>query len=322
MRISVIIPTHDRAVALRATLAGLEKQTLSRDEFEAIVVDDGSHDSTRAEIRTLKPPFRYTLIEKPQGGLASARNRGSEAAQGEILHFLDDDVVPHERLLEEHLAAHVAAGKPVAVVGSLPYPPHVRMNALLWYLEQSGHYDLYTRPQKYEGGRPPMPPMNGNSSIPRQTFVDIGKYDESFRRYGSEDLDLGYRLARAGMPFVYRAEAIGYHDHIKGFDRLCADMEVAGESLIQLYRRYPEIRAPKKIDILEDPITQLPWKKRVIKLILSTSLAAPWLLGPARVILRRGERHFGLRYALFPLFRWVAHYHYALGMRRGLAAST
>jgi GT2 family glycosyltransferase len=196
----------------------------------------------------------------------------------------------------------------------------VKLDAFLWYIERSGHYDLYRNPRKYPEGRPPMPPMNGNSSIRRELFFRIGRYDEGFRQYGSEDLELGYRLAKAGVRFVYNPRAIGYHDHVKDFTRFCADMETAGASLIRLYRKYPEIKSPKKIDLLEDRLRDLPAKKKLVKAIMETTLAFPWILGPPRAILRRIEPIYGLRHVAFPLFRWVAYYHYARGMQRGLAA--
>lgn len=319
MRLSVVIPTHDRPGTLRNTLAALGEQTLPASDFEVIVVDDGSVESHRREVRALREAFGFTLIEKEQGGLASARNRGADRAQGDILHFLDDDVIPAADSLEQHLATHTAQVQPVAVVGALPFPPHVEMNAFLWYIERSGHYDLYKHPRKYPGGEPPMPPMNGNSSISRELFNRIGKYDESFRQYGSEDLELGYRLARSGVRFVYNPRAVGYHDHTKDFPRFCADMETAGASLILVYRKYPDIKASKKIDIVEDPWRLLRGKKKLIKIIMETTFRFPWLLCVPRWIIRHAERFFALRHVLFPLYRWVAHYHYGVGMRRALA---
>jgi GT2 family glycosyltransferase len=319
MKLSVVIPTHNRPGTLRNTLVALGEQTLPAKDFEVIVVDDGSDESHRREIRSLRESFDFNLLEKEQGGLASARNRGADHAKGDILHFLDDDVIPAADSLEQHLATHAARTEPVAVVGALPFPPHVEMNAFLWYIERSGHYDLYKHPRKYPGGAPPMPPMNGNSSISRELFVRIGKYDESFRQYGSEDLELGYRLARSGVRFVYNPRAVGYHDHTKDFPRFCADMETAGASLILVYRKYPDIKAPKKIDIVEDPWRSLQGKKKLIKIIMETTFRFPWLLGLPRWIVRHTERFFALRHLLFPLYRWVAHYHYGVGMRRALA---
>jgi GT2 family glycosyltransferase len=318
MELSVVIPTHNRPGTLRNTLAALGSQTLAADRFEILVVDDGSDQAVRDDVRALCEALRASLIEKPQGGLASARNRGAEGATGEILHFLDDDVIPAPDSLEQHLSSHAAEPESVAVVGALPFPPHVKLDAFLWYIERSGHYDLYKHPDKYAGGAPPMPPMNGNSSIARELFFRVGEYDESFRQYGSEDLELGYRLARSGVRFVYNPRAVGYHDHMKDFPRFCADMERAGESLIQLYRKYPDIKAPKKIDIVEDRLLDLPADKRLAKIVMETTFRFPWALGFPRTILRRAEPFFALRHVLFPLYRWVAHYHYAVGMRRAL----
>lgn len=320
MKLSVIVPTHNRVAVLRRTLDRLAAQTLPRDEFEVLVIDDGSDEEQRRTLRQYRAPFAQRLLEKTQGGLASARNLGADHATGEYLHFLDDDVLPDADLLRQHLAAHEAERGPVAVVGALPYPPHVVLDSFLWYLERSGHYDLYKLPKKYPGGQPPLPPMNGNSSVPREAFFRAGRYDESFSQYGSEDLDLGYRLARNGVRFVYNPRAVGYHDHVKDFAQFRRDMEAAGESLIQLYRKYPEIRGPKKIDVLEDRWRDLPGKKKVMKLVFVATLHAPWILVLPRGMIRVAGRRYALRHLLFPLYRWVSYYHYAVGMQRGLAA--
>jgi len=318
MKLSVVIPTHNRPQNLRLTLEALGRQSLPREEFEIIVVDDGSRRDAAEQNRELCRTHHARLIEKPQGGLASARNRGAEEARGEFLYFLDDDVQAAPESCREILNSHAAAGEPVAVVGSLPYPETVKMNSFLWYMEESGHYDLYTHPEKYPGGVPPMPPMNGNSSISRALFAEIGSYDESFRQYGSEDLELGYRLAKAGVRFVYNPRAIGYHDHTKNFPEFCKDMETAGTSLIRVYRKYPDIKAAKKIDLVEDTYSELPPEKRKTKIIMELTIAFPWLLfAPWTVVTLLGPI-YAARRLLFPCYRWIAYHHYAVGMRRGL----
>lgn len=321
MELSVIIPTHNRAETLPRTLAALARQSLSAASFEVLVVDDGSTPDQRSTVRDVVARHGFRLLEQDQGGLASARNHGAEHAAGRILWFLDDDVVPGPDAAAQHLASHAAAGEPAAVVGSLPFPEDIPTDAFLWYLKRSGHYDLYANPRKYKEGRPPMPPLNGNSSVPRSLFHDIGRYDASFRQYGGEDLELGHRLARAGVPFVYNPRAVGVHHHVKRFDRFCTDMERAGESLIRLYRKYPEIKGPKKIDLVEDPYSALPLRKQAAKLVMSLGLGFPAILALPRLLIRlSGERH-ALRHVLFPLYRWVAYTHYAAGMRRGLRGS-
>ena len=208
----------------------------------------------------------------------------------------------------------------MVVIGSLPFSEHITPSPFLWYLEKRGHYDLYRSPKgKYPGGKPPLPPLNGNASIPRDLFFKIGAYDESFAQYGGEDLELGYRLARAGVTFVYHPAAVGYHNHTKNFSAFCADMEKAGESLIRIYRKYPEIRSVKKIDILADPIAKLSAKKRIVKIFLSATLSFPGILAMPRLIIRKYASIYAFRYILFPLFYWVSQYHYAIGMKKGLS---
>lgn len=320
MDLSVIIPTRDRPGVLRLALAALEQQTLSGQAFEVLLVDDGSGPAALREIRALRPALGLHLIEKGEpGGLSSARNLGAAQASGRLLLFLDDDVVLAPEALAEHLRCHAAQARPAVVVGALAFPPDFAPSAFLHYLERVGHFDVYRDPARYPGGWPPVPPVTGNTSIDRGLFHAVGRYDESFQRYGGEDLDLGYRLQQAGAPIIYHPKAFGHHHHHKDFVQFCRDVEAAGESLIQVYRKHPEIRAAKKIDLLEDPISALPAKKRASKAILTLSLASPWLLSAVRRALVAGAPHHAFRHLLFPFFRWVAHYHYALGMRSGLA---
>ncbi len=318
MRLSVIIPTHERPAALQRTLGALAEQSLEADSFEVIVVDDGSAESTRVRLRELQASHRFQLLEQPNGGLASARNAGAERAQGAVLLFLDDDVVPGHDSLAQHVRIHEQESGPLAVVGSLPFPESIARDSFLWYLDRSGHFDLYQNPHKYPAGRPPMPPLNGNSSVSRRTFADVGGYDDSFRQYGGEDLEMGYRLAAAGVRFVYCPEAVGWHHHGKSFDEFCRDQERAGESLIQLYRKYPEIKVPKKIDLLVDPPSALPPSRRLQRLVMNLTLASPWLMTLGRWKIRLFGGIYLLRGAMYPLYRWLGHAHYAIGMRRAL----
>ena len=131
------------------------------------VVDDGSNAEHRSVMREFTEPYPFIYLEKEQGGLAAARNLGAERAGGEILYFLDDDVMPGPGTLSQHIVSHERAQDPVAVVGSLPFAAGIERSPFLWYLERSGHYDLYEIPDKYSAGRPPLPPLNGNSSVRR-----------------------------------------------------------------------------------------------------------------------------------------------------------
>jgi hypothetical protein len=96
-------------------------------------------------------------------------------------------------------------------------------------------------------------------------------------------------------------------------------METAGDSLVRVYRAYPEIRAAKKIDVVEDPLRALPPGKWPAKIVMEATFRFPALLALPRLALRVVGPFFALRRLAFPCYRWLGHYHYARGIRRALA---
>jgi glycosyltransferase involved in cell wall biosynthesis len=98
----VIIPARDAEATIGRTLAALAAQRID-DEFEVIVVDDGSGDGTAAVVD--RAPGRVRLVGQPPAGPAAARNRGVAEAGAELLAFTDADCVPSPTWLREGLAA-------------------------------------------------------------------------------------------------------------------------------------------------------------------------------------------------------------------------
>src|SRR5690242_1278529 len=91
---SVVVPTYQRGAALERCLDALASQTLERDRFEVIVVDDGSVTPPRAAVARAAASLDVRLIEQANAGPASARNAGARAARGEYVVFTDDDCIP------------------------------------------------------------------------------------------------------------------------------------------------------------------------------------------------------------------------------------
>src|SRR4051794_20780617 len=94
IKVTVAIPTYNRAGFLRQTLAGIAAQQFPRDHFEVLVIDNNSRDHTRAiveEFSAARPAPRY--IHEPQQGLDYARNRAIAEARGDIIVFGDDDIL-------------------------------------------------------------------------------------------------------------------------------------------------------------------------------------------------------------------------------------
>src|SRR5690242_3201579 len=125
--ISVVIPTYNRLNRLKHVIAGLEKQAYQLDDVEVIIISDGSTDGTDAYLNTIKTPLHLITVTQPNKGVAAARNRGIELASGNIVLFLDDDVVPTPQLLAEHLRIHQSSNSEVVVVGPMLTPPDFQM---------------------------------------------------------------------------------------------------------------------------------------------------------------------------------------------------
>ena len=109
MNVSVVIPTYNRGERLGPTLDALLASDTSRlDAVEIIVVDDGSPEPVApvVESRVACPPISLRCIRRPNAGPAAARNTGFRASRGEIVMFLDDDILSPPDLVRGHVQGH------------------------------------------------------------------------------------------------------------------------------------------------------------------------------------------------------------------------
>jgi predicted adenylyl cyclase CyaB len=107
--ISVVIPTYNSAKTLIYTINSIINQSLNQEEWkllEVIVVDDGSNDNTAEIITRMHVPFLLRYIHQNNIGRASARNLGANFAKGDVLIFLDSDVVLERHFIREHAVRH------------------------------------------------------------------------------------------------------------------------------------------------------------------------------------------------------------------------
>lgn len=208
LKISVIIPTYNRLARLKQVLSAFSEQDYPLNQFEVVVVSDGSSDGTHDYLRALRPPFRFSPIMQANQGPAAARNRGVAAAQAELVLFVDDDVVPTPQLISEHARAHAASAGPVAVMGPMLTP--AGFNMLPWVRwEQAMLVKQYQDMHTGKWAPTARQFYTGNTSLARQLIVAAGGFDAAFRR--AEDVELAYRLAERGVGFHFNPAAIGYH---------------------------------------------------------------------------------------------------------------
>src|SRR4030095_204291 len=122
--ISVIIPTFNRAAMLSATLESFAAQSIPKDRYEVIVVDDGSKDSTPEVCREFASRIELKYLHIDNSGTSAAKNTRMLAPPRKSLLFLGDDDVADRRLLEEHLKAHKRHPEEnIAVLGYTTWAP-------------------------------------------------------------------------------------------------------------------------------------------------------------------------------------------------------
>src|SRR6266550_1230707 len=109
IRVSVIIPTHNRCNSLRRTLLSMNRQRYDLSAVEIVIADSGSTDGTAEMVNCFSAQFaiRYiSLIKRYQNDSPIMRNVGALHASGEILVFIDSDITVRNHFIEEHVACH------------------------------------------------------------------------------------------------------------------------------------------------------------------------------------------------------------------------
>ncbi|MFL6162132.1 MAG: glycosyltransferase [Jatrophihabitantaceae bacterium] len=233
-RCSVVIPTYNRAELLRRTLDSLTRQQLPRTDFEVLVVDDGSSDGTAELVESYRDRLDLGYFFQPDAGwrVAQARNVGIAHATGEVCVFTDSGVVLHSGCLRAHLRSHRQASEPVAVLGyvygyALQGAEAELMSRTVGsddpdtsieLLRRSGRWpdireSLYARHADDLDGLPAPWILfwTCNASVPTDRIRSVGGFDEQFRSWGGEDIDLGYRLHLAGVRLVLDRTASSIH---------------------------------------------------------------------------------------------------------------
>jgi peptidoglycan/xylan/chitin deacetylase (PgdA/CDA1 family)/glycosyltransferase involved in cell wall biosynthesis len=255
MRISVIVATWNRCELLKRTLPTLLRQEFPRDEYEIIMVVGGSTDETAEWLRSQTTDRNLRIVEQPDSGQAAAINAALQVAQGELVLFLDDDILCSPNLVAEHASAPRTDNSCLAYGPVLIAPEnddHLAADNARRHCDD--FFATITRDKSTEGWYGHM--ASANSSAPRELLLSLGGLDERFNR--SSDRELGFRLRKAGYDFVYCPAAISHQIYLKGRSDILADAEADGASDVHLCRKHPEMRASTRVGTLWSE----PWWKR------------------------------------------------------------
>lgn len=216
MKISIIICTLNRHQILRSAIISIIEQSLPKELYEIMVIDNGSEDETKEVVEMLSsgiPNMVYCC--EPKKGLSIARNRGIRESTGDIVAFLDDDAVAHPEWLERLYTVYNSDPDVGAAVGKI---------LVLWEHGKPAYVDEYFEGYfgKFNQGEMrktlifPDYLFGSNMSLRRNIALEVGGFREDLGRKGknllaAEETDLFYRLSLKGIKVVYEPNAVVYH---------------------------------------------------------------------------------------------------------------
>ena len=292
MKVSVVTAAYNCLDLLKHCLASLENQDIGADNFQVIVIDDGSQDGTGDYLRDYSGSLNLEpILNETNIGRAASRNLGIKRAQAPLTVFLDADMEVDPDFLRRHLEAQ-SGGFQVSV-GKVVFHESLEKSPLMRYLEKRGAAKL-----------PPGAEIPGryflscNASVPTRVLLDAGGFDENFWHYGGEDIDLGLRLAEK-IPLRSLPSAISRHRHYRDLDSFIEVIRGYGRhSLPYLIKKHPHFFRDLKLD--RHPAKSL--RDLVIK-----SLSNRYLYTFAKRLISMG-------FAFDPLFSYLIFNNYRQGL--------
>jgi glycosyltransferase involved in cell wall biosynthesis len=238
-KISVLFSTFNRAALLRDALSSLTRQTLSKANFEVVVVDDGSTDHTSDIVAGFESNLPIRHVYQIHSGLAEGRNSGLRLAQAPVVMFMDDDDVASPSLLDEHLRSHrlhpdlnvgvLGFGDVHRAIADIPFM-HFLANIAGYRFSYSQLEDGDVLDYKYF--------WVGRSSCKRDLLCSRGFFDPLFK-FGCEDIELGFRLKESGtFKIIYNAAARSTMNRAVSLDDFLRRSYLQGRSNYNFWKKH------------------------------------------------------------------------------------
>ena len=250
--VTIIIPTRDRPARLRSCVDSILGSNYPSQQIRIVIADNApSSDQTRRLALQLAEVHdgRILYTCEPAPGSASARNRGLELVETEIVAMTDDDVIVDQWWLCEVVRAFARYPGAGAVTGLL-WPARLERQAEMWFEEYGGFSRGFARRVfDLDGNRPPDEPLypwnaglfgtGNNFSFRTAALREIGGFDPALGNgtpaLGGVDSEILLRTILSGYQIVYEPMAIAHHAHRADYDGLQRQIYAYGAGLVAYY---------------------------------------------------------------------------------------
>jgi len=245
-QISVVLTTYNRPELLEKTFTGFANQTAAREDFEVIVVDDGSEPPVKEIVEKFSDRINTVYLYQENGGLAAARNNGIRAVKGRIVLFSDDDDIPGPELIAEHLRSHQEnPDERIAVLGHLDWHKDLEVTPLMHYVTHVGGeyfgYDKMQDGQFYDVWKW----WGGLVSAKRSLLTSLKGPFDSKLHWGYEDIELACRLLPKDVKIFYNGKAESFVLVPVDFEGFCRRRYRQGRALYRMACAHPELIIPR-----------------------------------------------------------------------------
>lgn len=291
MNASVIVVTYNRASILNHCIEKLLKQ--SADDYEVIVIDDGSSDSTRDVMKKVNDKhFRYFRNDEKKGQ-PHARNRGIKNSKGDIIIFVDSDVLVGKDFVRDHINLHKKR-KNLIVQGMVR---HIRK------------MEEYGKPNWKIDGLCLAGLITQNVSVKKKYLIEAGGFDESFGdTMGYMDVEIGRRLKKIfalKTVYAYRSCFAWHFDGCETTEKIKSIMKKSyerGKNAVRFSDKFGKRVAARHL------------KKNYADLITKLFGTELWAEKKGLTYLISHKNGFS-----YPLLKWIIKYHYrSKGIRDAL----
>jgi glycosyltransferase involved in cell wall biosynthesis/peptidoglycan/xylan/chitin deacetylase (PgdA/CDA1 family) len=232
--VSIVIPTYQRRDVVCEAVRALARTRYSG-ALELIVVVDGSTDGTAEGLAAIECPLPVRIVEQPNAGVSSARNRGAAQAVNDVILFLDDDMIADPDLIEQHGRLHREGAD--AVIGETPVHPASPAG----FLPES--VGRWTTSRQVESPLSPFDIFSGQLSVRRSVFEELGGFDSALTEgaaFGNEDADFGARLLDR-FEVRYSPAAISRQVYVVSPRQYMERAPRAAAADIHFVRKHPEL---------------------------------------------------------------------------------
>lgn len=237
---TVAIPSYQRRESLRRLLdsicAQVEEDPALAEDLDIMVVLDGSDDGSREMLEAYRSPVPLTWEWQENAGQAAARNSMIRRAGGDLIWFLDDDMVLGEDALARHRSVHDESSSAL-VMGPCHFPAAADIVGMTRSWAERLYADLAERGFVTD----PHAMSFANTSGPVQLFRRLDGFDTGFRGWGGEDVELGIRVLEAGISVRFDPSAVVWHHQARGIVEMLRTKVDEGRNAVVIADLHPEM---------------------------------------------------------------------------------